>query len=87
MSEATDALTFIVRVDVAKPSEGGVTEIGSKEAVAPFGRPEMERLTTELKPFRDVMFIVELPESPWMIVNEDGDAEIEKSGTARAASS
>lgn len=62
--EATDAPTFIVRFDVMEPSGGGVIEVGSKEALTPFGRPEIVRLTAELKPSRDVTFIVDVPELP-----------------------
>jgi len=41
-----------------------VTEVELKEAVTPVGRPEIDRLTAELKPFADVMVMVEVPDSP-----------------------
>ena len=81
---AAEAPTFIVRVDVAKLPEGGVPVAGLKEAVTPAGRVEIVRLTAELKPFIDVMFMVEVPDLPWIMVSMDGDAEMEKSGTAGA---
>jgi len=74
------APTLIVRVDVAEPPAGGVTEVGLKVPVAPVGKPVIERLTAELKLFRDVMVIVDVPELPCVIVSEFGEAEIEKSG-------
>jgi len=59
-----DTPTEMVRTEVATPFAGGVTEDGAKVAVVPEGRPEMERLTEELKSFRDVTDIVEVPELP-----------------------
>jgi len=59
-----EAPTFIVKVDVAEPPEGGVTEVGLKTAVVPVGRPEMDRLTAELKPLKDVTVMVEVPDPP-----------------------
>ena len=61
---AVEAPTSTVRVDVAEPPEGGVTEVGLKVAVVPVGRPAIERLTSELKPFKDVRVMVEVPELP-----------------------
>jgi len=77
-----EAPTEIVRVDVAEPPEGGVTEVGLKVLVVPVGRPEIERLTAELKPLKDVIVIVEVPEAPCVIVKDDGEADIVKSGAA-----
>jgi hypothetical protein len=67
---------------VAVLSAGGVTDDGLKVPVAPVGRPEIVRLTAELKLFMDVMVMVEVPDAPWIIVSEVGEAEMEKSGTA-----
>ena len=74
--------TSIVRVESAEPSSGGVTVTGSKVAVTPDGTPEIVRSTAELKPLSEVTVIVEVPKSPWTMVRESGEAEIEKSGTA-----
>ena len=62
------------------PSAGGVTSAGTKFAVAPNGRPKIERLTGELKPLRDVIVTVEVPELPCRISSEVGLALNEKSG-------
>lgn len=86
MPVAVEAPMLIVRTDVAEPSIGGVTKVGLKVPVAPAGRPEIERLTAELKPFNDVIVIVEVPEPPWTIVRVVGEAEIEKSGGAAIVS-
>jgi len=59
-----EASTEIVRVDVAEPPEGGVTDVGLKVPVVPIGRPEIERLTEALKPLRDVTVTVTVPEAP-----------------------
>jgi len=79
---ATEALTVIVNVDVADPPEGGVTEVGLKVAVTPVGAPETDKATAELKPFREVTVMVDVPEAPCTIVREAGEADIEKSGAA-----
>jgi len=77
---AVVAPTLIVRVDVAVPPEGGVTEVGLKVPVVPLGRPEIDRLTAELKPFKDVMVMVEVPEAPGAMERDVGEAVMEKSG-------
>ena len=82
MSSAVEASTVIVRVDVAEPPDGGVIEAGLKEAVAPVGRSVMARLTAELKPLREVIVIVDVPELPLDIVKDVGEALSEKSGAA-----
>ena len=70
----------MVRVDVAELPDGGVTEAGLKVPVAPVGRPETVRPTAELKPFRDVTVMVEVPEPLGAIVRDVGEALREKSG-------
>lgn len=50
-----------------------------KLAVTPEGRPEAERLTDPVKPFRSVTEMVLLPLLPWVTLNELGEAESEKS--------
>jgi len=72
--------TEMVNVEVATPFGGGVTEEGLKAAVAPVGKPEMDRLTAELKPFKDVIEMVEVLELPRTIERDKGEALMEKSG-------
>ena len=86
MPIAVDAPTLIVNVDVAVPPEGGVTEVGLKEAVVPVGAPVTVRLTAELKPFRDVTVIVEVPEPPGVTETVVGEALKEKSGAGATVS-
>jgi hypothetical protein len=57
-------LAATVRVDVAKPPEAGVTEVGTRVSVTPVGAPEAVRLTAALKSLSDVTFMVEAPELP-----------------------
>jgi hypothetical protein len=59
-----EALTLIVRVDVAQPPEAGVTEVGLRVANTSAGMPVTTRPTGALKPLRDVTFMVEVPEPP-----------------------
>ena len=58
------APTSIVRVELSEPSAGGVTEVGSKDAVTSDGKPEIVRSTAELKPLIEVTVMVEVPELP-----------------------
>src|SRR5262245_25398501 len=69
-------------VSVADPEPGAAIDEGLKPAVTPEGRPEADNDKAELKPPEIVLEIVELPEAPCEIVSDDGDAAIEKSGTA-----
>ena len=64
VSSAAVASTVMVKVEVAVASAGGVTEVGSKVAVTPVGNPEIERLTAELKPFKEVTVTVAVSELP-----------------------
>lgn len=48
-----------------------------KVAVTPAGKPDAERLTEPVKPFRSVTDTVLLPLLPWVTLNEEGDAESE----------
>jgi hypothetical protein len=80
------APTDSVNVDVTEPPGDGVTEAGVKVRVTPVGAPEATRLTAELKPLIEVTFIVDVSELPCTIVNEDGDAEMEKSGAGETVS-
>jgi hypothetical protein len=76
--------TEIVKTEVAVLSAGGVTDAGLGVAVTPVGAPVAVKLTAELKPLRDVTVIVDVSEPPSAIVNEVGEADIEKSGAAAA---
>jgi hypothetical protein len=75
-----EALAVRVRVDVALPPEGGVTELGENEAVTPAGRPRAESETAELKPPMLVMVTVAVMLEPWAMEREVGETEAEKSG-------
>ena len=80
MLGAVEGPTETVNVDVAVPSVGGVTGLTLNVVVTPVGAPETERVTGKLKPFNDVIVIVDVSEPPCAMVREVGDAEIEKSG-------
>ena len=67
-------------VSVDEPLPGAAIEAGLKFAVAPAGKPEAESAIDELKLPEIEVLIVEAPEPFCAIVNEDGDAEIAKSG-------
>jgi hypothetical protein len=57
----------MVMVDEAEPPAAGVTDCGLKEADTPAMEGEEEdtdKLTAELKPLREEMVIVEVPELP-----------------------
>ena len=69
-----------VSVDVALPFAGGVTGLVEKAAVTPLGNPEALRVVAELKPLILVMVIVLVPLPPCVMVSEEGDAPIVKSG-------
>jgi len=55
---------------------------GLNVAVTPAGRPEADKLTLPLKPFKSVSVIVVVPLVPWTIETLVGDADSEKSGGA-----
>ena len=52
-----------------------VVGLGLNDALAPFGRPEADKLTLPLKPFCGVTLIVLVPLPPCVIVKLVGDAE------------
>ena len=52
-----------------------------KDAVTPLGRPDVDKLTLPLKPFRGVTVILLVPPVPCVIVKLLGDAERAKFGT------
>jgi hypothetical protein len=63
-----------------EPLPGAVIDVGEKLAVAPAGKPDAESAIDELKLPEIEVLIVEALEPLCAIVNEDGDAEIAKSG-------
>ena len=52
-----------------------VAGFGLKDAVTPLGRPDADKLTLPLKPFRGVSVIVLVPLPPCVMVKLLGDAE------------
>jgi hypothetical protein len=70
-----------VKVEVALPPGGGVTETGENDAVTPLGRPEALRATGELKLFTLVIVMVLVAVPPWVTLTKEGEAEMVKSGT------
>src|SRR5258708_7264086 len=68
------------KVIVAVPAPGAAIEVGLKATVTPEGWPDADSATALLKPFETVVVIVEVPEPPWAIEPELGEAEIVKSG-------
>ena len=80
MPSVVDISTETVRVEVSAPSAGGVTWVGSKVVVTPvMGSEVTARSTDALKPFKDVMVMVEESESPCWMVSDVGEALIAKS--------
>lgn len=61
-------VTFIVEVPLP------VTELGLKLTVTRLGTPEADRETAPLKPPVPLTVMVELPELPWAIDSEAGEA-------------
>lgn len=53
---------------------------GLKDAVTPFGKPDIDKLTVPAKPFSGVTVIVLVPLVPCLSVMVFGEAEIEKLG-------
>jgi hypothetical protein len=71
------AVLLAVRVSVLVE----VVLAGLKLAVTPEGSPLAARLTDPEKPFTGFTVIVLVAAFPWVMVNEVGEAEREKSGT------
>ena len=69
-------LTVTFMVEVPAP----VIEVGLKVMVRPLPPPEADREIAELKPPVTVEVMVELPELPWAMLIDVGDALIEKPG-------
>ena len=76
----------MVSPELTDPFAGGVTGFALKEQVAPDGQFVTESVTALLYPPVDVTVIVELTGLPWVIVTEDGLAEIVKSAAASETS-
>ena len=53
---------------------------GLKDAVTPFGKPDIDKLTVPAKPFSGVTVIVLVPLVPCVSVTVFGEAKIEKLG-------
>src|SRR6266496_626736 len=63
------------------PFGAGVSEALSRVQVASSGQPDTLKLSALLNPFSEVTVIVDVPcDPPSATVNEDGLADIEKSG-------
>jgi hypothetical protein len=73
------AVVVIVRVELAEPFAGGVTDAGLSAHVVDAGQPLTVRATELLNPFREVIVTVEGAPLPCTIVTEEGLAESEKS--------
>jgi hypothetical protein len=79
---AASAAAETVRLDVALPFAGGVTEAGLKVHVDPAGRPVQPRSTAELKPLVEVTVQVLAPlVCPWVTVRLAGLHDTLKLGT------
>ena len=61
-----------------------VVGFGLKEAVTPFGRTEVDKVTLPLNPFCGVTLIVLVPPAPWVIVRLVGEVERVKFGVGGA---
>jgi len=72
--------TFTANVEVADPPDEGVTEAGVKVPVTPAGWPESVSETGEANPPVDTTVIPKLPACPPLIVAEEGETDIVKSG-------
>jgi hypothetical protein len=73
------ARVLAVSLRVEEPEPGAATDVGVKVAVTPDGRPLADKPIAELKPFSAAVVTVVLPDFPRTIVNEVGDALMEKS--------
>jgi hypothetical protein len=75
-----ELLAVSVSVDVALPSEGGVTELEESDAVTPAGRPETLSDTAESKPSLLETVMVLLPDAPCAMVRLLGESDNENDG-------
>ncbi len=72
--------TDAVATNVVEAPDGGVTGFEENDVLTPEGAPESDSVAAELKPFIDVIVMVEVPELPCSIDREFGEADMEKSG-------
>ena len=79
---AAEPETLTVRVLLALPLAGGVTEAGLKPQVTPAGSPVQARPTAEPKALTLATVTVVVPAWPWAMLSEEGEAAIVKSGVA-----
>ena len=70
--------TFIVMVDDPVPGAG--IEFGLKLTVTRLPCPDADNEIAELKPFKPVVLIVDVPEVPRVTVTDEGEAPMVKSG-------
>lgn len=73
-------LVAMVKVDMAEPFVGGVTEAGLSVHFVFAGHPLTVRSTALLNPLTEVTVMVDGTELPCVTVTDDGFAESEKSG-------
>jgi hypothetical protein len=85
MPEGVLEAAVTVRVDVAELLAGGVTEAGFKPQVAFAGQPETPRLTELLNPAVEATVMVDIPDGPPCVMENDGGlADTAKSGVGGA---
>ena len=78
----TAVLDPTVMVIVELPEPGAGIRLGLKLTVVPVGIPEVDKLTTLLKPPMIVVVMVDVPWFPCCTLSEAGEAEIVKFGSA-----
>ncbi len=69
----------MVSTEVAEPPDASVTVVWLNVTVIPVGAVA-DKVKEPLKPPRELTVMVEIPVRPGLMLREDGDAEIEKSG-------
>jgi hypothetical protein len=79
VAEYVPAAVAVGTVTVNVDEPGGVIDVGLTVVVSPPDAVEVS-VTGFVKPLREFMVIVEVPEDPALIVIGSGDAEIAKSG-------
>ena len=80
MIVTVDVPVAAVALAVSAKELVAVVEAGVKAAVTPLGRPNADKPTLPLKPFRGVTVMVLEPLNPWATVRLLGDAERLKFG-------
>ena len=80
VSAPTLALLLTVTVMVEDPVPGAAMDLGLKLTLRPLPLTEADKLIDELKPFKDVVLIVDEPDLPLVMLRLVGLALIPKSG-------